>query len=275
MFFWQQTSDAPVNEPERQQLQITLHPDGVAAPAQQAALTAFEVISASLSAFAGRELSRPEMPNQFVNYSVGGPELTSDQRHAIYESWLLAKGFQDLARGIRETLEEAVFYLDVVSWGQRRTTLQQIDGDIKRIRKHASGLPFPKLLARVNSGLREPVAFDAAFLSIQRARNCLEHRGGIVSPQDIDEGDAALILRFPRIKFFYIQAGEETELHQNARIEANNGSREVDILGRLELRSKRYEQGERIVLTARDFGEIAMACHFFASDVAQKLPTLP
>jgi hypothetical protein len=263
-----------VNEREHQQLQITLRPDGVAAPAQQAALTAFEVISASLSAFAGRELSRPEMPNQFVKYSFGGPELTSDQRHAIYESWLLAKGFQDLARGIRETLQEAVFYLDVVSWGPRRTSLQQIEDDIATIRKHASGLPFPKMLARVNSGLREPIAFDAAFLSIQRARNCLEHRGGIIASQDIDQDDTALTLSFPRIKMFYMRQGEEIELRQDERLDPKDGQLEVQILGRLETRSKRYEHGERIALTASDFGEIAMACHFFASDVAQKLPSL-
>lgn len=215
------------------------------------------------------------MPNQFIRYSFRGPELTSEQRREAYESWLLAKGLQDLARGIRESLEEAVLYLDVASWGRRETTLEKIEADIKRTRKHASALPFPKLLAKVNVGLREPVAFEAAFLSIQRARNCLEHRGGIVGAQDLDREDEALTLSFPRIKFFYIRAGEEIELYRHARIEANDGRHETDILGRLEPRSKRYRQGDRIVVTARDFGEIAMACHFFASNVANKLPSLP
>jgi hypothetical protein len=191
----------------------------------------------------------------------------------MYASWLLAKGFQDLARGIRETLEEAIMYLEVVTWQPQRT-FPKFHEDIANIRKRAAGLTFPKLLAKVNSRLIEPVIFEPAFLSIQKARNCLEHRGGIVGPQDCDHEDTALILSFPRLKVFYCRKGEEVEVRRNEPIDAQDDQAEVQLLARIELRSKRYQQGERIALTAGDFGEIAMACHYFASDLARKLLTL-
>ena len=256
-------------------LKMTLHPDGVAAPAQRAAFAAFEVVSACLTDFSEGELNKPELPNQFIHYQFKGPELTSEQRRQMYGSWLLAKGFHDLARGVRETLEEAKTYLEMVTWQPQRPTFPKFHEDIAKIRKHAGGLTFPKLLAKVNLGLTNPVMFEAAFLSIQKARNCFEHRGGIVGPQDCDDQDTALTLSFPRLKVFYCRQGEEVEIRPNEPVDAQDGQAEVQLLGRIELRSKRYRQGERITLTARDFGEIAMACHYFASDLARKLPTLP
>jgi len=204
-------------------LQITLHPDGVAAPARRAAFTAFEVLSACLTAFSQGELNKPELPNQFISYQFKGPELTSEQRREMYASWLLAKGFQDLARGIRETLEKAIMYLEVVTWQPQRTTFPRFHEDIAKIRKRAAGLTFPKLLAKVNSRLTEPVMFEPAFLSIQKARNCLEHRGGIVGPQDCDHEDIALTLSFPQLKVFYCRKGEEVEVRRNEPIDAQMG----------------------------------------------------
>src|SRR6202521_929244 len=56
---------------------------------------------------------KPEMPNLFIRYQIRGPEMISDQRRAMYENWLLARGFQDLARRIRESLGEAALYLSI------------------------------------------------------------------------------------------------------------------------------------------------------------------
>src|SRR5215216_3841685 len=92
-------------------LQITLNRDGVAAPIELAALVSIDVIAASLTAFDNVDLKKPTMPNQFLRFQIRGPEMTSDQRREMYQNWLLAKGFQDLARGVRQSLEEAAVYI--------------------------------------------------------------------------------------------------------------------------------------------------------------------
>ena len=192
----------------------------------------------------------------------------------MYQNWLLAKGFQDLARGIRETLEEAVLYLHVIH-KKGLIQPQKWDSDIAKARKRAATLKFPQLIAEINQKLAVPMAFEAEFLSIQKVRNCLEHRGGIVGHQDLDDGDAALSLNFPRYKFFYFRKGEEIEIAPGEPVNAEDGEPDVQILARNVTRSQKYDLGERITFTPSQFNEIAMACWRFGADLASKLPTVP
>src|SRR5947209_6054074 len=136
--------------------------------------------------------------------------MTSAQRRAMYENWLLTRGFQDLARGIRESLEEAALFLSLVVKSNTVSTIQQLESEIVRSRKRASKLQFPELMVEINARLATLLAFGAEFLSIQKVRNCLEHRGGVVGVQDAD-ADGILRLSFPRFKIFYNRKGEEIE----------------------------------------------------------------
>jgi len=72
-------------------------------------------------------------------------------------------------------------------------------------------------MAEISAGLTTPLAFSAEFLSIQKVRNCLEHRGGVVGVQDADI-DGILRLSFPRFKIFYDRKGEEIELSARPEI---------------------------------------------------------
>lgn len=47
----------------------------------------------------------------------------------------------------------------------------------------------------------------------------------------------------------------------------------VQIYGKLVTRERIYKLDEAIVISSSDFYEIAQACHFFASEIASKLPT--
>jgi hypothetical protein len=256
-------------------LQITLNPSGVATPAQHAAIVSTDVVAAALTAFAEGNLAKPTMPDQFVQLQIRGPELTSDERRMMYENWLLAKGFQDLARGVRESLEEAALYLALISRPTRSVpTSISLEDLFDTMRKPAARLPFPELLARVNAGLTSPLEFEREFLSIQRVRNCLEHRGGMVRKQDLDDQAAALTLSFPRLKVFYMRGNEEIELARDERVDDGTHEPEVQILGRIGTRSRTYQLGERVTFTANEFSEIAMACSFFAKQLASRLPVI-
>lgn len=258
----------------RHRLEIKLDPNGVVAPAQQVARTAANVVAASLSALAGGELAEPKMSGKKTSYGFTGVQMTSDERRVMYQNWLLGKGFQDLARGIRETLEEAVLYLSLVARQPGTTTPGEFQQELADIRRRASRLSFPALLAEVNARLTAPMAFDAEFLTLQKTRNCLEHRGGIVGAQDIDDDGNALTLSFPRLKLYYMRAGEEIEIAPGDVIDTQDQPIEVPILLRRVTRSKTYESGERVTFTANDFYEIAMACYLFASDLGSKLPVI-
>ncbi len=216
-----------------------------------------------------------------MGYQFNGLEMSDDERRETYQNWVLSKGFQDLARGIRETLEEAVFYLAMVKKEPGMTTWGQVEADMAAIRAGAARLQFPQLLSDVNSGLVEPMAFDAEFASLQKVRNCLEHRGGRVSQRDVDPATGTLMLSFPRLRAFYMRGKQEIEVVPGEAIDTHDPENsfgegeEVPIyMNTRVMRSREYALGEPVIITASDFFEIAMACQLFASDVAAKLPTL-
>jgi len=266
---------------EPQQLHLTLDPNGVAAPAQRIVIIASNVVATALRALSNDNLAPPEMQASFMGYSFSGIEWTDAERRQTFENWILSKGFQDLARGIRETLEEASFYLDLIEMKAGLTTVNKFEAKLAAARASASKRSFPQLLEIVNDRLKEPIAFDAEFLSLQRARNCLEHRGGRVGPKDIDTSTGMMTLSFPRLRIFYLRGSEEIEVIPGEVIDTqapDNPLRDedgmVNIFMNRVTRSRDYSLGEPLIITASDFFEIAMACNMFAADIAAKLPTL-
>lgn len=261
-------------------LHITLNPNGVAEPAQRVVIIASQVVATALRALEKDDVSPPEMRGGHLEYQFNGLEMTDDERRTTFQNWILSKGFQDLARGVRETLEEAVFYLAMIKREPGITTLAKVEADIAAIRAAAAKLPFPKLLEDVNAGLTEPMAFDAEFLSLQKARNCLEHRGGRVGARDVDT-TGSMTLSFPRLRVFYSRGDTEIEIAPGAAIDTHDpgssfGKGEgVSLFINRVTRTRTYQLDEPVVISASDFYEIAMACQLFASDVAAKLPTLP
>lgn len=254
-------------------LEIRLDANGVAAPAQRAAWQCNEIVAFCLQAaresdFAGQ----PKIETEGMAYHLTGPEMETAERLQLYESWLLSKGFHEQARGVRETLEEAVFYLEMLKYRPAETTWGEFQAHLAGIRKRAGDLNFPALLEEVNAGLTSSMTFNDEFASFQKVRNCMEHRGGIVGERDIDDS-GHLRLRLPRLKLFYNNpAGEEVELAAGTIIDTHEHTGMAEMLIRRDTRVKTYALGEKVCFTAAEFNEFAFACHLFAADVASKLP---
>lgn len=258
-----------VKEVPKLELQFDRHM--VSAPAQIAAIVSIDVIAASLTAFADGELSKPSMPRQFLHLQILGPPLTTDQRRGMYESWLLAAGFHSLVRGVRESLELAAVCSKLLTEAMRIPSSVSWPDLLDDLQKPFSRLSFPDLMAAVDAKLSSPLGFADEFLSLQKVRNCLEHRAGVVRRQDIDAA-GTLTLTFPRMKVFYMRGSEEVEIQKHERVDACDGEPAVQLLGRLVPRSRTYRLGERITFTASEFSEIAMACSYFGNELANKLP---
>lgn len=174
----------PENEPRT--LRLQLNPNGVVAPARRAVAIASQVVGICLRGLDGGDLSPPETQGWFIGYSFDGVDVSEEERRETYRNWILSKGFQDLARGIRETLEEAAVYLAMIKHQPGLTTQEKIEAEIAEVRAKAAKLQFPQLLEQVSADLADPLAFNTEFLSLQKARNCLEHRGGKVGERDLD-----------------------------------------------------------------------------------------
>lgn len=190
--------------PTREHVPVTLQPAGVIEPTNRAVVFGTNVVATCLRALDADPCGEID-PNAYgFGYRFNGLLLSDEERRINFKNWVLAKGFHDLARGVRETLEEA--YLFVYVWqevGGKSVSLQVFEDVVACAKKVAAKRNFPDLLELVNAGLQQPLTFDAEFLSLQKVRNCLEHRGGRVTEQDIDPETGALALHFPRLKIFF------------------------------------------------------------------------
>jgi hypothetical protein len=259
-------------------LNITLNPDGVSARAYRVTLMASQVVGTCLRALDVDSCEDQNSWGTTFGYQFGDLGLTPTERREAFRNWIIAKGFQDLARGIRESLEEALFFIRMMEKPRGvLTTWASVQAEMDNIRSKSAKLNFPNLMQQVNASLREPMAFDAEFGSMQKVRNCLEHRGGRTARQDVDPATGILTLSFPRLKAFYLRGGEEVEVLPGAIIDTQSsdtsfGKEDVQIHIRRVTRSRAYSLDEPVVINASDFYEIAFASYLFAADVASKLP---
>jgi hypothetical protein len=162
-----------------------------------------------------------------------------------------------------------MIYLEGMKWIGRKITLGEVNGLVASVRKRANKRRFGEALRIINEGLKEPLSFEREFLSLQKIRNILEHRNGIVGVQDLDGSDT-LDLTMPRLGMFFVSDGKEKEVVQGQAFEAG-----TEIYLRRVARIKSFRLGDQISIDPIEFNEIAFACILFAEDLGSKLPNVP
>jgi hypothetical protein len=263
------TGDPSEPEQPRPSLNLELNLDSVIIPAQNAVVLSSEIVDFFSDAMAKADLSKKPF-NEATQYKFRTPEISAADRRAMYENWIFLKAFQDLMRGVRASLEQAYFFLELLSKPQMVKSDATLDEFFAPIRRKAATLNFGDLLDLVNSKFDPPLNFVDAYHSLQRARNCMEHRNGIVGDVDAPSG-GVMILRFPRVKNFYFRKGLEVEIEVGHAIDAEDGKDHVQILTKIELRERRFSRYHQLSISINDFNEIAFACNYFASELATKI----
>ncbi len=251
-------------------VQLTLNPNGVAAPALSSLRDTLEVISICFPAIDNTN-AVPPLSGNGMNFRIEAKEPSKvEERRPIYKQWMLSKGFHELAKGLRRSLEEAYLYLEVPKVGNGLVKWGDLQKSIKDIRKKANDADFPSLWAWVNSALTEKLHFEREFHSLNKTRNCLEHRHGVVGERDIDRDTGILTLSLPRMKVFFMCDGVETELAIGQSFE-----KDTEILMKRVTTETHYKLGDKIAFSVDEFKTIGFGCWCFAQDLVSKLPQLP
>lgn len=253
-------------------VQVTLNGQGVVAPVYRAVRDSLEVLSFALDTFEKADLAKvPPIPGGMMGFGLSSQDpVDLTERKATYTNWLLSKAFQDLARSVNEALQEAYFYVEMLAQPGGTTTWGEFQGLMNGIRTTANKMHFQELLSHVGNRLNTPLNFGEQYISLQKVRNCLEHRAGVVSERDLD-ANGKLKLRFPTYEVFIKKDdGTEVIIAQQEEIFVEAGQGIGFRIGRIE---KEHTLGERVVLTPFDFVRIAQGCLAFCADLGGKLPT--
>ncbi|MFB9267533.1 hypothetical protein ACFFWD_31065 [Bradyrhizobium erythrophlei] len=255
---------------EKPKLHLEINPARLAEIIGSAVFSSTEVVKLHLNSLSDENLNRP-LEGTGVLYNFKGPNLSLDQRRAMHESWILAKAFQELLRAVRHALEEAHVVVALVTKEHKIRSNDTLGDFLMPFQRKAAGLPFPDLLEAVNGLLDQKLEFAESYKSLQAARNCLEHRAGIVTNIET-KGGAEFALSIPRLKIFYMRGSDEIEVAAGERVDPGDERAEVEILMKIEIERRTVRKGDRLSFTPKEFNEIAFACFRLGQQLASRLP---
>jgi hypothetical protein len=255
------------------QARLELDPYVITRTIDAAVITSVEVVNFHFDALAKADLSRPASlpPDAGISFRFGGASLNAEQRRTVHENWILAKAFQELLRSVRQGLEFAHVITELINTKHTAASDRTVAEFLKPFEVKAQDRRFSDLLSDVNKRLATTLDFADSYTSLQAARNCLEHRAGIVGERDT-RGENMFLISVPCIKIFYLCGGVEIELAKGDVVEPGDGKDHADILMKIETRKRTFKLGQRLTFTIGEFNQIAFACHWLGAQIVGKLP---
>jgi hypothetical protein len=251
--------------PAPKKIHISLDPRTVVITIATAIKVSTDAVAIFLTALETTDVTNlPAVPGELLQFRLHG--LDADEHKRTLKAWIFAKGFQDLLRAVRQSLEEAYVFTRVVEWPDGRIAGLELRARYERVCSKASRMLFPDLMKQLVGKLTSPLSFSDEFLSLQKARNCLEHQAGIVGVKQVDES-GELKLTLPYMHFYLKEGDNEIEMVPDHETKVA-----TDVMIRRSTMTKVLKLGDRFELDARDFLRIAQACLYFAYDLEAKLP---
>jgi len=221
-------------------------------------LRSVDIIKEDLPSFKGE--------SSVFAFNIGSVPANIEEQKEEFKKWLIKKGFEDLIKGIKAALIEALLYIkiynkkdDIKNYGDFLVELEAF----KKQSKHDS---LPALFKAVNTSLTRELKYKEHVTSINDARNCLVHANGIVTDKYINENNL-FVLKGIRLKLFTEVNNEEAEVKPGIVIEAGNSIK----LGAEEFFIQ-YKLGDEIELNYTQFNNIIMSCYYFGIDLKDSLP---
>lgn len=209
--------------------------------------------------------------NTFFSFLIGGPESAEDLelRKAQFKYWIIQKGIEDLIKGLNLSLIEAYLFLKFPPKIKHLTTAEDFFEEERKVRKVASDMNFPDLLARVNETLTSHLTHLEEIQSINKARNCLIHRNGLITKKDVnDENKENLIMKLYNLKMYYKDNDTEFEIQRGSFVPKGNGLQIRNVS-----ESISFGLDEKIHFNYEQFNSLITTSWFFGQDLVQKLPT--
>lgn len=246
---------------------------GISAPALKAAQLASDTVMIGLSALDAHDFSEaPQIEGSTIQLKFRPKDGTDDEWRDECKSFLVRKGFQELAKGLKESLDEAY---SVIHWSRivtDKTTPADLMKRMQEIAQKANKANVPTILGWINDELGEPIQHTDMVRNVQKVRSCLEHRDGIVGAKDVNnDANDALDLTVPTLKVVAVgeESGEEIEVVPGMILEEASRVAPKFLDEHLQ-----FPLGSRIEINPERFNHIALSNWVFASDLVKRIEAL-
>lgn len=195
------------------------------------------------------------------------PRLTEAEQKEKTIIWLFKKAFEEFIAGLTKSLIEAYCFVKLQRLASSTFpgTKNQLEEEFKEIRINANKAHFPELIEHVEKELQHSLYLRDEILSVNRIRNCMVHRDGVVQQKDLSSSDTEkLILKWISIKNYTTQNGERIVLDYKTR---ENGI----FIQNLEMEQiqnmKQFNLNDKIVIDLNEFNEVSYTCSMFVNNL--------
>lgn len=209
-----------------------------------------------------------------ISYALPAHHADVAMMEASYSRWILLCGFRDIVEathGFLEQVRECAALLLLVEGQGPQGTITGADwnreAEEEATRFHKAPFPTKIDLLRSRYRLQIPKEVEREFMSANRLRNCLAHRGGLVGAEDLD-ATGALTLAWRRHVLSCENDGHTTLLVPPC--EVPSGARTVLTWTATE---RRFALGEPVELSSDDFVELAWAFSMAGIQIAGEIDT--
>jgi hypothetical protein len=255
------------------QISINIDLDVLRGELQRSLQRTIFLVSAGLQSTVRLDTDRLQLPtNSITMIFDGGLKWDMQTAKQQYENWTLSNGFRDIIEHFNSFFESAHKVLAFWELSTKQKGGVKITGSLwnqiivsggKSF--HRLGLPdkfshvHDKHNIQIDAKLREQI------LSSNAARNCLVHRNGVVTDQDIN-ASTGLEVRWTNLDFIVQNEDGEKDLVLGQVVEKDSV---IAVRNREAL--KVFAIGEHVTFSAPEFANIAWTLFLFANDLVQKM----
>jgi len=200
---------------------------------------------------------------------ANGAQLAHEDAKTEAQDWLLRGFLRDAIEGAGLFLDECLQVCEVMPVVVKGTAesveLHRLFHDLPRINHR---LHLPQKLEKLERQFGVTTRFNGNVLSLNKARTCVVHRLGIVSPLDIDE-TGALKITFQHVR--YVARGQETGqelvIDRPGIVTSEDSMLELHFVDN----ERRFQPGERIRLQAHELYDTIITLWRFGLATAEAL----
>lgn len=219
-----------------------------------------------------------ELPGVFFNIVFGGALESSDATRSDAKRWLVTMGLREGIDSIGTVVDEIRVFAGLCKKARdkvpispsRDMTVAELTEEIQRDEKRTfHRLSWPEKLRRLveEFGIRSD--WQREFLSINKVRNCLTHRGGVVGEQDLESDcpEGVLSLQF-RILELVGTMPDGTECIGKPDVVYPSGSSWGKRISQGVLQ---FRRGETVDISPQNYAFVMFTLHLFAKGLIESL----
>jgi hypothetical protein len=254
-------------------INISINLNGLRGELQRSLQRTVYLVSAGLQTKDRIDPDHLRLPtNSITMIFDGGLKWDAQTAEGQYSEWILSNGFRDLIEYFNTFFESA--HRVLASWElatRQKDGIKITGSDWNRIiisggkSFHRLGLPDKFSHVEGNHHIPIDAKLREQILSINAARNCLVHRNGVVTEQDLN-ATSALEVKWTSLVVIVKSEDGEKDLVLGEVVEKDSV-----IAIRNKESVKTFSLGKRVLFTAREFANIAWGLFLFGNDLVQKI----